>query len=171
MSYKSTIEFYGGVNHYRDKHYDEVKDYLFFSYTGDELLDKDHPKYISLFHQEHGSDDELKMKTILIGFAVQCPEYIDNMNAFLGNWEGSPAVIVKTSNPGTASKLGTEMKTNEKMDVWLGTCSERNNLLCYIAGQFFKVKDDFTSVFHLAMKVDLFQMTLDHHFLNKIGNN
>ena len=88
ISYPNTVGSSKGVNCYGCNYSDVAKDYQFFSYTGDELLDKEHPKYISLIHQACGSDDELTMKAILIGFAVQCPEHIKHMKVFIGNWEG-----------------------------------------------------------------------------------
>jgi hypothetical protein len=92
MSYPTTIGSSIGVNYYRHDCSDEVIDNRIFSYTGDEHLDKEHPKYISLIHQARSSDGELTMKAILIDFAVQCPEHTEHMKAFIGNWEGSPAV-------------------------------------------------------------------------------
>jgi hypothetical protein len=63
-----------------------------------------------------------------------------------------------------------QLQIDEKMDVQLGNCSERNHMLWYIAGQFFKLKDDLCWIFHLPMKIDRFEMIADHYFLNKIGN-
>ena len=110
------------------------------------------------------------MKAILIGFAVPHPEHIKHMKAFIGNWEGSPAVIVMMPNPRKVHILETVMHIDEKMDVQLGTCSERNHSLCFIAGQFFKLKDDFSWIFHRPM-IDSLEMTADHYFSNNIGND
>jgi hypothetical protein len=63
----------------------------------DELLDKEHPKYMSLIHKASGSDGELTVKVIL-GFENQCPEHITLMKVPIGNFEGFHAVIVKMSN-------------------------------------------------------------------------
>ena len=89
------------------------------------------------------------------------------MKALIGNWEGSLAVILMIPNPGKAYTLETAMQIDEKMDVPLGMCSERKHSLWYIAGQFFKLKDDFCWAFHLPMKIDLFKTPADHYFANK----
>jgi hypothetical protein len=60
----------------------------------DELVDKEHPKYMFLIHKAFGSDGELTMKAIHISFEVQHPEHITLMRTFIGNLEGSSADIV-----------------------------------------------------------------------------
>jgi len=74
-------------------------------------------------------------------------------------------------NPAKVYTLETAMRIDEKMDVQLGTCSEREKTLWYIAGRFFKLKDDFCWVVRLPMKTNSFEMAADHYFLNKIGND
>lgn len=88
---------------------------------------------MSLIHQACCSDHEFTMKAILIGFAVQHPENIELMKAFVGNWEGSQAVIVRMPKPGKAYTLETAMKIDKKMDVQWVPCSKRSHLLQYIA--------------------------------------
>ena len=53
------------------------------------------------------------MKVNPLGFAVQHPEHIEHMKAFVGNWEGSPVVIVMMPNPGKANTLETAMQIDE----------------------------------------------------------
>ena len=93
------------------------------------------------------------------------------MSAFIGNWRGNAAVIVKVPNPAKSYTLERATQINNKMDVQLGSCSERARTLRYIASRFFKQSDDFHWIFPLPTKFEEFEMTGDHYFSNKIGND
>ena len=69
------------------------------------------------------------MKAILIGFEIQHLENITQMSAFIGNWQGNAAVIVKMPNPAKSYTLERATQINNNMDFQLGSCSERARTL------------------------------------------